>query len=375
MTRDPGRSRRSSGLPRSAVPFAGPERGPGTNGAGSADHAPGDGHAPEAVEPPSPRVLLAALWTSRAADERLAALHDEGRLPLLPSRPPLHEGGVVAAAHAIRIRDDGSGDVLAPTRRAAGALLLLGTDLETFFREHLAERTGSLHGPLAELHRVDFERGLFAPVAPLGVAVEVMAGITLAFRLNGEGRVGVVFDSDRASSTGSWHEGLVFAAARRCPLVVVVERGPADPAFPRPRDTRLEHFGAKGAAYGTPASSVDGADVLAATAALRAAVEGARAGGGVHLVEIRYGMDEGEPDPVVRLRAALLEEGASAEELDSIEQEARRRVDEAAERALAGQTGTGAAPSTARLYAGAGAPAGTDRWAAARASRPTRDRS
>src|SRR5690606_4549028 len=123
----------------------------------------------------------------------------------------------------------------------------------------------------------------------------------------------------------------------------------------------------EGAAYGTPASSVDGADVLAATGALRAAVEGARAGHGVHLVEIRYGMDEGEPDPVARLRAALLEEGASAEELDSIEHETRRSVEEAAERALAGETAEVAAPSTGRVYAGVGAPAETGRWAAARA--------
>jgi len=305
----------------------------GASGAGATSGSATDPHLD--VDRNEALGLYFALAVSRAADARLDALADEGRVPLAPLRPPLREAGVVGAAHALRRRDGGTGDVLAPTRRAAGALRLFGMGLNEFFQDHLAGDVGSVHGETTELHRVDLQAGILAPVAPLGTVVEVMAGVTLAFRLRGEDRVGVVFDSDRASSTGAWHEGVVFAAARRCPMVLVVETTPSDAGFARPRDSRLSSYTQKGPGYGIPAVSVDGADVLAVVHAVRTAADLARGGSGVHMVEIRYGEGVAANDPLLRLRALLLErEAVTAAELDDLEREAGDRCEAAVERVL-----------------------------------------
>lgn len=281
--------------------------------------------------------LYFALALTRAADQRLATLEEGGRLPLAPWRPANREGGAVGAAFALRRQAGPPRDMLAPGRRAAGVMRLFGIGLTEFFRDHLEGGVGSLHGSMTELHRVDLEAGLLAPVAPLGTVVEVMSGITLAFRLRGEDRVGVVFDSARAVSTGAWHEGVVFAAARRCPLVLVVETEPTAPGA-RLGGTKLISFTEMGPGYGAPAVSIDGTDVPAVVDAVATAVERARAEGGIQIVEVRYppdGSPSEESDPLLRLRRTLLERGvADAPALDDLDREAERRCHEAARRAL-----------------------------------------
>jgi pyruvate dehydrogenase E1 component alpha subunit/2-oxoisovalerate dehydrogenase E1 component alpha subunit len=181
-----------------------------------------------------------------------------------------------------------------------------------------------------------------------------MAGIALSFKVRGEDRVGLAFCGDGATSTGAWHEGLAFAAAERCPLVLMVEANQWSFSTPVTKATRVESFTQKAAGYGLHASSTDGTDVIAVVEATRAAVERARAGEGAGLVELRYYRRVGhaqhddqayvdpdeiraweERDPVANYRRRLLDEGWAAEdELAGLEAKARRTADEAAEKAL-----------------------------------------
>ena len=195
----------------------------------------------------------------------------------------------------------------------------------------------------------DFERGLVGPAALPGTMVEVMAGVTLAFRLRGEGRVGLVFSGEDETATSAWHEGINFAAARRCPLIVVVQAGTETSTGVH---TRARGFAQKAAGYGVASTSVDGGDVLAVRRAVEEAAGRARAGQGATLVETRgcpvsrrvlraAGEDrephpyEDPPDPVVRFRARLIEERiARASDLDEVERRARAEVRSACERAL-----------------------------------------
>ena len=275
--------------------------------------------------------ILRALSLSRAAEERLADLEDEGVVRHAPRRSAFREAGPVGAAFAIRLADDGSGDILAPTFRAAGALTRFGVTLDDFFQAHVDGEVGPARGAGAELHRVDLQHGLLAPVVPLGLLVEVMGGVALGAFMKGEARVGVVCDSDGATSTGAWHEGLVFAAARRVPMVLVVEAG-SSRARARGH-TRVESFTEKAAGYGIGATSVEGGDVLAVIDAVRSSVERARSGAGVQMVEIRYS----DIDPLEELRDRILYAGlASADELAAIETESRDACAEAAARVGAG---------------------------------------
>ena len=299
--------------------------------------------------------LYRALVVTRAAEERLETLQKQGHVTGGLYRSLGQEAGAVGAAFALRRATDGTGDFLAPTIRAAGALFLFGGELIDFFRQYMARGTSPTRGREANVHWFDFQKGFVGPVSPLGTMVEIMAGITLAFRMRGEERVGMVFYGDGASSTGAWHEGLNFAAVQRCPLILMVENNQWAFSTPTSRNTRVASFVEKGPGYGIGAESVDGTDVLAVFDAVRRAAALVRAGEGTRMVELRYfrrkGHAQHDPqdyvdpaliaewekrDPIDRFRSRMLERGwASEEELLAIEEEEFERCRAAAERAVA----------------------------------------
>jgi pyruvate dehydrogenase E1 component alpha subunit/2-oxoisovalerate dehydrogenase E1 component alpha subunit len=299
--------------------------------------------------------LYAALCLTRAAEERLEMLQKQGHFSGGLYRSLGQEAGAVGAAYAMRRRTDGTGDFLAPTVRAAGALFLFGAEPTDFFRQYLGRATGPTRGREANVHWVDYEKGFVGPVSPLGTMIEVMAGITLSFNLRGEDRVGMVFYGDGATSTGAWHEGLNFAAVQGCPMILMVEHNQWAFSTPTTKNTRLASFTEKAAGYGIRAESVDGTDVLAVFDAVRRAASLARAGDGTQMVELRYfrrlGHAQHDPqdyvdaelkaewakrDPIELFRARLLaNDWATDDEVARLEEEAHERVRVAAETALA----------------------------------------
>ncbi len=66
-------------------------------------------------------------------------------------------------------------------------------------------------------------RGFIGQISHLGDMVPVMAGVALPFKMTKQPRVGLVYVGDGAMSTGTFHEGINFAAVQRLPLVVVSE--------------------------------------------------------------------------------------------------------------------------------------------------------
>ncbi len=295
-----------------------------------------------------------ALVLTRFAEERLDILAKEGHISGGVYRSLGQEAGVVGAAYVLRRSKDGTGDMIAQTYRGLGAVLVMGGEPVDLFRQYLGRVTGPSAGREANLHWGDFDLGFVGPIAPLGVMVQVMAGITMSFKIKGEDRVGLAFCGDGATSTGAWHEGLAFAAAQRCPMVLMVEANQWAFSTPANKTTRIETFTEKAAGYGLHAASVDGTDVLAVVGVTSAAVARARAGEGAGIVELQYYRREGHAqhddqayvdpeevraweakDPVARYRGRLLDEGwASEDELATLEDQARRTADGAAEQAL-----------------------------------------
>ena len=148
--------------------------------------------------------------------------------------------------------------------------------------------TGPTGGKEANVHWVDLQKGIIGPVSPLGTMVEVMAGITLSFKVRGESRVGMVFYGDGASSTGAWHEGLNFSAVQRCPLILMVEANQWAFSTATNKNTRVQSFTEKAAGYGIGSESVDGTDIVAVFEAVSRAATRARSGGGTQMVELMY---------------------------------------------------------------------------------------
>src|SRR5690349_11230918 len=136
------------------------------------------------------------------------------------------------------------------------------------------------------IHFGDTGRGFIGQISHLGDMVPVMAGVTLSFKMRGEARVGLVYVGDGATSTGAFHEGINFAAVQRCPLVVVIENNGYAYSTPTHKQTLAKQFVDKAIGYGIPGEQADGNDVIATYEVTKRAVDRARGGEGVSMVEL-----------------------------------------------------------------------------------------
>jgi len=288
------------------------------------------------------------LRLTRTLEERLSALYRQTKVIGGLFRSLGQEGESVASAYALERRRDG--DILSPLIRNLGSLLVMGAKPIEILRQYMAKATGPTQGRELNIHFNDLALGYLGQISHLGDMVPVMAGITLTFKLRGEPRVGLVYVGDGATSTGAFHEGLNFAAVQRCPLVVIGEYNHWAYSTPPDRQFAVRDLAEKAKGYGVPAVTVDGNDVFAVYVATRHAVDQARAGKGVHFVEVktyrRSGHAESDDqryvpreeverwardnDPIERYTRRLVESGwAAAAELAAVDERVRTEVDEA----------------------------------------------
>ena len=97
--------------------------------------------------------------------------------------------------------------------------------------------------------------------------------------------VAMAYIGDGGMSTGAFHEGINFAAVQRLPLVVIVENNGYAYSTPTSKQTAAAQFVDKAIGYGVYGEQVDGNDVLAVYDCTKRAVDRARAGEGVSLLE------------------------------------------------------------------------------------------
>lgn len=288
---------------------------------------------------------------TRSLEERLVNLYRQTKVIGGLFRSLGQEADAVGAAYAL---DRSKGDILSPLIRNLGAMLVRGATPVEVIRQYMAKGDSPTRGKELNIHFGSVERGFIGQISHLGDMVPVMAGVTLAARMRGEDRVGLVFIGDGATSTGAFHEGINFAAVQRCPLVVVVENNGYAYSTPVWKQTAAERFIDKASGYGVPGVQADGNDVLAVHEVTSRAVEFARAGGGVTLVELityrRKGHAEHdnqsyvpageierwatENDPIDRYVRVLREhEGVSDDDLRGIDDRVRAEIDAATDEA------------------------------------------
>lgn len=289
------------------------------------------------------------LQLTRQVEQTLTNLYRQNKVIGGLYRSLGQEAEAVGSAYALRRRTDGTGDILSPGIRNLGALLLMGAEPADVMRQYMAKADSPTQGREQNVHFWDYQKGFIGLISHLGVMIEVMCGVALAFQRKGEDRVALVYSGDGMTSTGGFHEGLNFAAVRRAPLVVVVENNHYAYSTPTSKQTAAACFVDKAPGYGVHGERCDGNDVLAVHAMTKRAVERARAGEGPSLLEVltyrRKGhaehdgqtyvpageLEEWEArDPVDRYRRTVVEqEWATSEELDAIDGEVRDVVEAA----------------------------------------------
>jgi pyruvate dehydrogenase E1 component alpha subunit/2-oxoisovalerate dehydrogenase E1 component alpha subunit len=283
---------------------------------------------------------------TRSLEERLVGLHRQGKVVGGLFRSLGQEADAVGSAFALE-----PGDILSPLIRNLGSMLVKGATPLEVLRQYMAKAGSPTAGRELNIHFNDLDRGFLGQISPLGAMVPVMAGIALYFKMTRQPRVGLVYVGDGAMSTGAFHEGINFAAVQRLPLVVVGENNGYAYSTPVRLQTAAAQLVDKAAGYGVTGARADGNDVIATYEVTRAAVERARAGDGVTLIELvtyrRKGHAEHDDqryvpageierweqeDPIERHRRRLVESGwAMPGEIEAV----HARVNAELDRALA----------------------------------------
>ena len=218
---------------------------------------------------------------TRTLEERLVALYRQTKVVGGLFRSLGQEADAVGSCYALE-----PGDVMSPLIRNMGAMLVKGATPLEILKQYMAKGDSPTRGRELNIHFGDLERGFIGQISPLGDMVPVMAGVTLSFRMRNEKRVGLVYVGDGATSTGAFHEGINLAAVQRCPLVVIVENNGYAYSTPTAKQTAARQFVDKAVGYGVPGEQADGNDVLAVYSVTRRAVDRARSGQGVSLIEL-----------------------------------------------------------------------------------------
>ncbi len=260
--------------------------------------------------------LYRFLKLNRLVEDRLTNLYRQGKVVggLYGSRG--QEAVSVGTAYAL-----GPADIVAPLIRNLGVMLVRGVSPREVFTQYMARGTSPTGGKDCNLHFGDLKRGLISPISMLGALVPVMAGVGLAAKLQHKSYVAMTYIGDGGTSTGDFHEGMNVAAVLGVPLVVVAEHNGYAYSTPTARQMKIKDLAQRAAAYGIPARTVDGNDVLAVYEAARAMIETARAGGGPQLLEVKTFRMKGhaEHDDASYVPKELVEQWKAKDPIDRFE--------------------------------------------------------
>lgn len=291
------------------------------------------------------------LRLTRTLEERLVALFRQAKVIGGLYRSLGQEGESVAAAYAL---DYEQGDVVQPLIRNIGSILVAGAKPADIIRQYMAKGDGPTRGRELNIHFGHPARdGFIGQISMLGDMIPVMAGIALAGRMQKRNLVTLAFIGDGGSSTGAFWEGMNFAAVQKLPMVVIVEDNGYAYSTPTAKQTAAKTLADKSVALGCAGVTIDGNDVLAVYGETRRAVERARSGEGVTLIEVKTFRMKGHAehdnqayvapelieqwkakDPLARYEKVLLELGvATADDFVRIQQRVRQEIDTATDEA------------------------------------------
>jgi 2-oxoisovalerate dehydrogenase E1 component alpha subunit len=227
--------------------------------------------------------MLRNMLLQRQIDNRGFQLNRQGKIPFALGSEG-HEALQAGAAMAF-VRGK---DVLAPYYRDLGLILGIGVTPFEMLVSMFARACDASGGRQFPSHFTSRERGVLSISSIIAAHCPHAVGVAYAFKLRREaGRAVLVTTGEGATSEGEWHESLNFAAVHRLPIVFLVENNSYAISTPQSVQMAIANVADKAPGYGIPGTICDGMDPIATYAAVKAALDRARTGGGPTLVEAK----------------------------------------------------------------------------------------
>ncbi len=289
------------------------------------------------------RLLDAYRWMilGRTLDQRMLGLQRQGRIGFYG---PATGQEAVSIGAWLALRPE---DWVLPGLREQLLALARGHPLPAYAHHLFADDRDPARGRQMPCHPSAREVRYVSMSSVIGTQISHAVGVAYGQRLKKDPAATIAFFGDGASSSNDFHAGMNLAGALQLPVVFCLTNNQWAISVPVERQTRVAVLAEKARAYGLPGTRLDGTDIVAVQANLRAALDRARSGSGPSLVEcVTYRMtphsSSDDPtryqpagfleagrarDPVARLALLLTERGVLAEPLArSIAEEADERV-------------------------------------------------
>jgi 2-oxoisovalerate dehydrogenase E1 component len=178
-------------------------------------------------------------------------------------------------------------DRLVATYRGHGWAIARGVPLVPLLAE-ICHRAGGINGGRAGSALLSApDLGFLGENSIVGAGVPVAGGAAIAAQFRGAGSLVVVSIGDGAMNQGSVTEGMVFAAARNLPLVIICENNGWSEMTETAEMVRSDSFCDRARAIGIESLEVDGCDPFAVYAGFSTAAALAREGRGPFFLECR----------------------------------------------------------------------------------------
>ncbi len=225
--------------------------------------------------------LLREMLRIRRFEERCAELYSAGRI-----RGFLHlyigqEAIAVGALTALRPTD-----AIVSTYREHGHALARGIPAEALMAELFGKATGCSGGRGGSMHVFDASRRFYGGFAIVAGGLPVAVGLALADRQLHRPDVTACFFGEGAAAEGEFHESLNLAALWRLPVLFLCENNRYAMGTALDRSESQVDLCRHARSYAIPARAVDGMDVVAVGAAVRAAVGAIRRHGGPRFLQL-----------------------------------------------------------------------------------------
>lgn len=246
-------------------------------------------------------------------------------------------------------------DRVLATYRGHGWALACGVPIAELLAEIIGRRTGTNGGRAGSPYLSSPEHRFVGENSIVGAGLPIANGVAMGLVERGDGGVAVVSFGDGATNQGAAHEAIVFAIARKLPVLFVCENNQWSEMTPISATVPNASLSERARGYGLPAVAVDGSDVMAVRRAAAEAVQRGRSGDGPSFIEVQvprllghYNGDiehyrtaddrasHTERDPIASLSRALLADGVLDDaSLDRLREEIAAEVAAAEAQALA----------------------------------------
>lgn len=146
--------------------------------------------------------------------------------------------------------------------RNLGVFTARQVPLDRLFCQWQGTASGYTKGRDRSFHFGDMEHHIVGMISHLGPQLSLAAGVALAHKLAGEGRVSLAFSGEGGTSEGEFHEALNTAAVWQLPVIFLIENNGYGLSTPTHEQYRCENLADRAIGYGMRSVIIDGNNLL-----------------------------------------------------------------------------------------------------------------